>query len=297
MLASLQQATSQSLDDWNRVSSGKKLNQPSDDPLAAVQILEVNRRITTTDVFLENIYTLNNQLEYEDILLKDCIERIGEARDIILQANNAALDKQGLEALGREVSHILDAFVSVLNTRDADGNYLFGGYRTFMAPVEMDAKGDPVINNDDSHQRQVMVTESASVEAIDTAHALCFAISDGAGGSFNFLDTLVALKTALQNPSDDLTTELQDKLKLVDRAADSLNGFQTDVGSRMKMLDSTAESHRQYKLFCQKLLGDLGDVNYAAAVSRLNQSSASIEAARKSLTLVSGLSLFQHIHP
>ena len=297
MLASLQQATSQSLDDWNRVASGKKLNQPSDDPLSAVQILEVNRRITTTDVFLENIHALNNLLEYEDILLKDCIARVGDTRDIILQANNASLDKQGLEALGQEVSHILDGFVSVLNTKDADGNYLFGGYKTFLAPVKVDNSGIPLINNDDSNQRQVMVTESTSVAATDTAHALCFAIPDGTGGSFNFLDTLVALKTALQNPSDGLTTLLQGKLAFVDQAADSFNGFQTDLGSKMKMLDGTSEGHRQYRLFCQKLLGDLGDVDYAATVSRLNQSSASIEAARKSLTVVSGLSLFQHIHP
>ncbi|WP_281647177.1 flagellar hook-associated protein FlgL [Parendozoicomonas sp. Alg238-R29] len=297
MVSSLQQATSQTLEEWNRVASGKKLNQPSDDPLTAVQIMEVNRRMTTTDIFLENIYALNSLLEHEDILLKDCVSRVGETRDIILQANNASLDNQSLQALGLEVTHIIDSLVSVLNTRDADGNYLFGGYKTFLSPVVFDTNGLPQINNNDSNRRQVMVTETASVEATDTAHSLCFAIPDSAGGTFNFLDVLIDLKNVLQSPPAHLSAPLIEGLKKVDLAADSFNGFQTDLGSRMKMLDNTAEGHQQYKLFCQKLVSDLADLDYASAVSRLNQSSAAMDAARKSLTTVSGLSLFHYINP
>ena len=295
MLSSLQQATLQSVEDWNRVASGKKLNQPSDDPLTAVQILEVDRRIATTEIYLQNITTLSSLLDHEDILLKDCIEQVGQARDIVLSSNNAALDSQGLQAHGQNMSHIIDSIISVMNTRDADGHYLFGGSRSFDAPVVLDSDGLPSVGNDDNNQRQVLVTETAKVAGPDTAQSLCFAISDGNGGTFNLLDVMIALRDQLSVASPDFADDIPEHLEKIDRASDSLNGIQTALGARTNMLTSTADGHSHYKLFCQKLVGDLGDLDYAATVTHLNQSMITVEAARKSLSSVSGLSLFQYI--
>ncbi|MCL6269558.1 flagellar hook-associated protein FlgL [Sansalvadorimonas sp. 2012CJ34-2] len=295
MLSHLQAATSRSNSDWNRVASGKKLNQPSDDPLSAVQILEVNRRITATDVYLQNIAALNDLLGHEDILLKEGINLVGRARDVILQSNNAAMDDIGLQAHGREVAHIIDSLVTVVNTRDADGNYLFGGHKIYDAPIVIESDGRLRVNNDNASQRKVMVTETASVSGPDNAHELCFHINDGAGGTFNLLTVLVELKGHLLTPPSDLSSRLTVALDKMDKAADCLNSHQTNLGARLNMLGETADNHREYKIFCQKLAGDLGDLDYAAAVSRLSQSTTAMDAARKSLTSVGSLSLFQYL--
>ncbi len=297
MLAHLQQASNQSVSDWNRVASGKKLNQPSDDPLAAVQILDVNRRITTTDIYLQNISTLSELIGHEEILLRECIGLVDKTREIIIQSNNAAVDQTGLQAHSREIAHIIDSLVTVMNTRDASGNYLFGGYKIYDAPVVIGANGEPRIHNSNNGHRQVMVTEAASVDGPDSAHDLCFSISDGEGGTFNLLAVLVELRTSLAAGSSQLPDKLAGALLKMDWAADSFNGFQTNLGARLNMLEATAESHKAYKLFCQKLAGELGDLDYAAAVSRLNQSTTAMDAARKSLSSVGNLSLFQYIKP
>ena len=70
MLASLQNAVAGSQAQSNRVASGRAFNQPADDPLAAVRLMTVNRRIAAMDIYLEKIDDLNSSLAQEDIMLR-----------------------------------------------------------------------------------------------------------------------------------------------------------------------------------------------------------------------------------
>ncbi len=293
MLSSLQQANSQAFQDWNRLASGKKFNQPSDDPLSAVQLLEVNRRLGSTEIYQQNIAALNDLLKQEEIVLRSCIDNIGQARDIILKANNGAMDDLGLQALGQEVSHIIDSLVSLINTRDANGNYLFGGFHSSEQPVVIE-KGELVVENDDLNRRSVMVTKSSRVIGPNTAQSLCFDIKNGKE-SFNLLEMLTAFKKQLMGTSTEPPAPFTDLLKKIDIAADNFNSAQTELGAKLSMLERTSDSHGQYKMFCQELAGNLGDLDYAATITHLNQSMVAMEAARKSLSVVSQVSLFQYL--
>ena len=140
-----------------------------------------------------------------------------------------------------------------------------------------------------------MVTETIGVTALDTANSLCFAIADGQGGDVNFLDILNDLHTLLTEGQSLPQDGVDALLGQLDRVASHGEGVLTNVGLRMKTLATTRAELEQYRLSGQQLAAELNDLDYPAAITRLNQYLTAIESARKSLATVGNLSLFQYL--
>ena len=53
-----------------QISTGKNLNRPSDDPVAAAQILKYRRELAATETYQENITVSQRRLELEELTLQ-----------------------------------------------------------------------------------------------------------------------------------------------------------------------------------------------------------------------------------
>ena len=67
-----------------------------------------------------------------------------------------------------------------------------------------------------------------------------------------------------------------------------------EVGSRLSAIDQAASTRETEAIDLQELLSDLRDVDYAAAISKLNQEYAGLQAAQAAYTKISQLSLFDY---
>jgi flagellar hook-associated protein 3 FlgL len=68
-----------------------------------------------------------------------------------------------------------------------------------------------------------------------------------------------------------------------------------EVGTRLLAIDSAANAREAESIDLQQLLSDLRDVDYAEAISRLNQEYAGLQAAQQAYTKISQLSLFDYL--
>ena len=68
-----------------------------------------------------------------------------------------------------------------------------------------------------------------------------------------------------------------------------------EVGSRLNAIDQAADTRGAESVDLQSLLSDLRDVDYAEAVSRLNQEYTGLQAAQAAYTKISQLSLFDYL--
>lgn len=110
-----------------QIASGNRVNTPSDDPSAAVHILQLQRSIAQNEQFGRNADTATNRLSFEENALADATSLLQRVRDLTVQANNASLGDSERAAIATEIDQSFNALMDLANQKDASGDYLFAG--------------------------------------------------------------------------------------------------------------------------------------------------------------------------
>jgi flagellar hook-associated protein 3 FlgL len=163
-----------------QVSTGQRVNSPSDDPAAAARIAQLNATLSRLDQFKTNADFATNQLGLEENALASVVDNLQRIRELTVQANNAPLSDTDRAAIATELSQRLDALRSVANTTDVDGRHLFSGYNEDATPFTVGAAGN-VVYNGDQGQRTVQVSETRFVAINDSGADVFQRIPTGNG--------------------------------------------------------------------------------------------------------------------
>lgn len=165
------------------VSTGQRVLTPSDDPVAAAQIVRINSELTQIDQYQDNADLAQTQLELQENVLDTSEEVLQRVRELVIQANNATQTSETREFIAAEIEERLGELIDVANTQDFNGDYIFAGYQTNTEPFGFDA-GTLVYSGDDG-QRFAQISSSSRVAVSDPGSALFLRIPQG-NGSFTF---------------------------------------------------------------------------------------------------------------
>ena len=128
-----------------QLASGKKITSISDNPIAAVNIVNTNRQLGQIETFNQNVAMGMQELSTLDDLMELAGGYLSSAWDKAVQANNQTYGKGSLEALKVEIDETLKTMVDLANTEYND-NYIFGGANTKLTPYEIDENGNVIYN-------------------------------------------------------------------------------------------------------------------------------------------------------
>lgn len=179
-LSALEQAQRRIVDTQNQVTTGKRINTPSDDPVAAARIAALDASLTRLDQYRANAQLARNQLGLEEEALASAIDNLQRVREIAVQANNAPLADGDRAALATELRSQRDSLLAIANATDASGNYLFAGYSEKTQPFTVAANG-AVAYNGDQGQRSVQVADGRFVAIGDPGAEIFQRIKAGNG--------------------------------------------------------------------------------------------------------------------
>jgi len=115
---------------------------------------------------------------------------------------------------------------------------------------------------------------------------------------FKTLDDLAsALGANPQGPVDrsQLYTDLGSALQQIDQGLTRVLDRRADVGARLSMVDATTESRDSLDVNLAKSLSEMQDLDYAEAISRMNQQMVSLQAAQAAYTRLGQMSLFDYL--
>jgi flagellar hook-associated protein 3 FlgL len=148
-----------------QISTGTRLTKPSDDPSASSRVLELDQAISLKKQYQSNISTADNRLSLEETTLTAVEKSTFRLRELSIQANNGALDLTGRQAIGVEVEQLSQELISLGNTQDANGEYLFAGFQNGTAPFTAATIGSikHVVYNGDQGQRLLQISESRQI--------------------------------------------------------------------------------------------------------------------------------------
>lgn len=179
-LMALQQAQKRVLDTQEQVGTGRRINKPSDDPVAAARMAHLEASLSRLDQFASNGAVARTQLGLEEEALGGTIEHLQRIRELVLQGNSATAGQSDRRIIAAEIREYRDALVAIGNTTDVDGRHLFGGFAERTTPFTIDATG-AVTYNGDQGQRQVQISETRFVITGDSGAEIFQRIRTGNG--------------------------------------------------------------------------------------------------------------------
>jgi flagellar hook-associated protein 3 FlgL len=139
------QIISSATDDYNRLaqleaeaSSGVRIQNPSDDPVAAVAALASNSQNLQLTTYLSNLQGAQSQLNVGVSALQQVDSILAQAKQLAIQGSDAGNDSSSRLALAQQMNALIGQMLNIANTQQGN-QYLFGGAATATAPFKADA--------------------------------------------------------------------------------------------------------------------------------------------------------------
>lgn len=278
-----------------QLAQGKQIINPSDAPDQASTVQRLKSILTRQDSYQTALNTVQNRLQGEDSTLSSVSDLLIRAKEIAVQANNDTLSPDNRKALGVELQGLRDQMLSLANTKDTSGNYLFAGSKVTQPPFVSVAGGSPQYMGDQTRMK-VMVGESRSMPinrtGTDAFVPVNRTLPDGSTqgvGFFNVMDDLIKGVNTSDRP------KMQGGLGELDTLLGGVSMARATIGSGLKGIDQQTSVIEDTVLNLKSTLSSVEDLDYASAITKMNQQMLSLEAAQSSFAKISQLSLFNFI--
>lgn len=158
----------------NTIATGKKVNKPSDDPVNAAVLSQLQESQVRTEQYQKNINLVTARLEMEENQLKEISERsLIRIKELAIAAINGARTAQDRFAIAEEMRQQLEHMVTVANSRGLGAEYLFSGAREAVAPIQRDSTGAYTYQGDELIQT-IPIGPSNQVAVNDTGKSVFF---------------------------------------------------------------------------------------------------------------------------
>jgi flagellar hook-associated protein 3 FlgL len=132
-----------------QISSGKRINAPSDDPVGAADAAGTRSALSQFDQFKSNQDRASYLLNLAESALGTLVDSAQTVKEKLIAAGNGAYSNAERRAIATELQGILAQMVGVANSSDGAGGYLFAGSREASAPF---SQSGPTVsyNGDDT---------------------------------------------------------------------------------------------------------------------------------------------------
>ena len=149
-----------------QISTGQRVNRPSDDPVAAARILKLDQELARVDTYQRNADLADNRLKQEESALESAVDILQRVRELTVQAGNGSLSANDRLSISSEIKERLDQLATVANTRDASGEYIFSGFQGSVPAFQKDGSGSWNYQGDEG-QRVLEIDDGVTVAISD----------------------------------------------------------------------------------------------------------------------------------
>jgi flagellar hook-associated protein 3 FlgL len=163
----------------NQISTNLSFTTPSQNPVAAGAVTNFNQALAQSKQYDTNANSAQTRLSTEDTALSQVQNALQSLRDLALQANSGTLSSQDRSALASQATQIQASLVSLANTQDGNGEYIFSGFATQSQPFALSATG--ATYSGDQGQRQVQIAAGQTVADGDNGATVFNQIKTGNG--------------------------------------------------------------------------------------------------------------------
>jgi flagellar hook-associated protein 3 FlgL len=291
-VGAMQRQSAALLHTGQQIATGRKILTPADDPVASARALDVTQSRSVNAQFTTNQGYANDALKLVEGQLQGAGEIIQYARERVLSVGNPALSPSDRQSIATDLRAQFDAMLAIANTRDANGDYLFAGYKSNSAPFskEVDATTGALqaAYGGDQGTRTMQVSSSRFMPVSFSGEDV---FKSGDDSVFKVLgDFITTIETGA-----DVSGAVSSTLVKLDGSLDNVLRVRAQIGSQMLEVDQLGLIGSDLDLQYATTLSNLQDLDYNEAISRLTQQQTFLQAAQQSFLRITGLSLFNYL--
>ena len=370
----------------NQLATNQSFTTAAQNPIAAGSVNNYNQALAQSQQFDTNAHSAQTNLNTESTALTNVQSQLQALRNLALEANSGTVTGSDLTAIATQATQIQNSLLSLANTQNGNGEYIFGGYAAQTQPFTQSATGASY--NGDNGQRQVQIAAGHTIPDGDNGNAVFNQIPTGngtfavtantantgggiigattvsnpaaydkgtyainftspttfqvvdannavvtsgtyasgttisfkglqvtltgapvAGDSFSvapsthqsLFTSVQNLVTALQTGSATsgntapLNNAIDTAINNIDQALAQTSNVQTSVGGRLNSITTQLSVSSSQELQLKSSISSLQGLDYAAAITTLDQQNTTLSAALQAYTLTRGLSIFKYI--
>ena len=285
-----------------QLTTGNRINKPSDDPVGIITTIKLKQGIQTTDQYQVNLKDgkskltmIENSLSNVDDLLN---EILGLSSDITSSTTSAQIP-----TVVKEINGLLEEVYLEANTKHL-GRYIFGGQETGNQPYIAQYSPSGTIT---SVTRNLIYDGTTIIRGIDDPTYQTMAegydmqvnisgsrpfMPNGEGETNDVFDTLIRLRDSINN--NDMSTAKNIMRELSDEI-DNVIVQETVVGERIQRLEVRESNNNTLQTNNKSDLSDVLNADYVQCITDLNYQNMILEASLKVGAQVIAPSLLDYI--
>jgi flagellar hook-associated protein 3 FlgL len=248
------------------IASQKRINKPSDDPIAMGKVLDYRQTLSSIDQYQTNIQTGMTRLDETESTLKLVDDLVQVVRAI--GQTEAGGTNESRQLAAEEVKTLYDQILDLANATQND-NYMFSGYQTKTAPFSRDDTQPTTYDqytvsyNGDTGDASFIVAKNTEL-TIDADGQPIF--HNAAAGGVNIFDHIRDLIVGLEtNDADAISAQTG----MLDQARTQVNNIRAANASIYYQLEITERHWQNYKPQIQDLMAKEEEADITRAVVEL----------------------------
>ncbi len=284
----------------NKISSGRRVEKPSDDPMAASQAVMVkqsesrNQQYATARGFAKNSMSLQMSLASQMVNITTKIQET-----LVAAGNDGTLSDEDRSSLADQLEGLKDQLVGIGNTKDGVGRYIFAGFQSDKPPFVADATGKITYQGGD---KQITQKVDSNIEMVTNFTGIETLQSSGSKGTApDIFEALDGAITALREPltgkpqaDRDAALEKIDEANRVNRATlNNISSVEAKLGLQLQELDNLDDLGADTSLRNAKRLSELRDLDWTQAISDYYQEESVLQASYKVFNDMKDMSMFK----
>jgi len=281
MIDALQRVTASESIVLRQLSSGKKIQSPSDDPAGMAALIQVQANDSSTQQYLSTIKAIRSQMQSADSSLNSVSIAIERALTLGVRGATGTMTDADREAVATEIDGVTDQLLELANSSQ-QGTYLFSGTATTTKPFAQ--SGNNVVYQGSASSNEIAVGEGYTITNNVPGISV---FGDDTAGLFG---SVKKLSTALRTHGD-----VSGAIDQLQAARENISSARVVYGNSLNQIDSaeTLMNGRHLQLTQQET--DIAGADLADAATRLVSSQTSRNALLAAIAKTDQSSLFDYL--
>lgn len=267
----------------NILSTGMKLNKPSDDPVGITYSLRYRSDLSINEQYQKNADSATSWLEYTDTVIGQVNDIAQRANELLVRAANSTNPQEAMDAINIEIKEIYEQLVSLGNSKFND-KYIFNGQLTDIAPYESNLAPT---QGTDTFDIKYKFTEGASL-AVNVSGQSVF-------GEPTDKDNLFAILTRVQTIGLNDKASLQKELENMNSRMGKVNAARSEIGSKSNRVELIINRLDDLELNLTSMQSKVEDADYAETIMKLKQDESVYQASLATSAKIMQMSLLDYL--
>lgn len=270
----------------NQIANQSKILKPSDSPTATSKILRLQKQLSSTDLYLDNV---KNSLGFVDETIRGLEAIEGDVSNVLVKLTevNNDTNKTNLENYANQIDQLLKNILDAANI-SYDGKYIFGGTDFADKPFEfVEGPPDEVIANVDITGSSYVKISANSTQKVNITGGELFGVIDGT----DVFNTLINIRDTLNagNLPDETDVDAVKDFhqKLLNKTSDA--GF---IYNNLENAQTLLESQR---IDIEGMISEEKDLDVAKAIIEMQNYEYVLEASYKLSSMILPKSLMDFL--